>query len=156
MAANWANEEAPTATFLKLVVRDADPALQRVVAFTTPAEHVREMTRRCCNLCTVNSRRDKRPSCTKSSVNVIEHRSGHSERSRGRFMTAAKARSIDATTIDVGVGKMRKSRTVSHFMEVSVAVELLRTQHGAEDARRVALRGQRRARRARSLSRFNF
>ena len=62
----------------------------------------------------------------------------------------------DATTIDVGVSKTPKTRTVSHFMEVSVAVELLRAQHGAEDARRIALREQRRARRARSRSRFNL
>ena len=62
----------------------------------------------------------------------------------------------DATIINVGVSKTPKTRTVSHFMEVSVAVELLCTQHSLEDGRRIALQEQHRARRARSRKRFNF
>ncbi len=52
------------------------------------------------------------------------------------------------------VGK--NGRTVSHFMKVSVAVDLLRAQHGAENARKIALQEQHKARRSRSRRRFNF
>ena len=62
----------------------------------------------------------------------------------------------DATITDVGVSKTPKTRTVSHFMEVSVAVELLRAQHGAQNARKIALQEQQKARRARSRRRFKF
>ncbi len=59
----------------------------------------------------------------------------------------------DATMTDVCVSKTPKTRAVSHFMKVSVAVEVLRAQHGAENARKIALQEQQKARRARSPSR---
>jgi hypothetical protein len=62
----------------------------------------------------------------------------------------------DAMMTDVCVSKTPKTRTVSHFMKVSVAVELLRAQHDAENARKIALQEQQKARRARSWRRFNF
>ena len=62
----------------------------------------------------------------------------------------------DATMTDVGVRKTPKTRAVSHFTKVSVAVELLLAQQGAENAWKIALREQQRARRARSRRRFNF
>jgi hypothetical protein len=61
-----------------------------------------------------------------------------------------------ATITEVGVRKAPRARTVSHFMEVSVAVELLRAQHGTENARKIALQEQQKARRSRSRRRFNF
>jgi hypothetical protein len=61
----------------------------------------------------------------------------------------------DART-GTGVPKPAKTRTVSHFMKVPVAAELLRTEHGDENARRIALQEQQKARRARSRKRFEF
>jgi len=49
-----------------------------------------------------------------------------------------------------------KPRTVSRFMKTTVAVELLRAQHGEANARKIALQEQKRARRARSRLRFEF
>ena len=51
---------------------------------------------------------------------------------------------------------MSKKPFVSHRMDIVVAVERLRTEHGEERARRVALMEQQRARRARSRRRFQF
>jgi len=62
----------------------------------------------------------------------------------------------DATMMDVGVRKTPKTRTVSHFMRVPTAVVLLRAQHGEENARKIALQEQQKARRARSRRRFEF
>ena len=47
-------------------------------------------------------------------------------------------------------------RTVSHFMKAPAAAGLLRERYGEEEARRVALTEQRRAKRARSKRRFAF
>jgi hypothetical protein len=55
-----------------------------------------------------------------------------------------------------GVPRLAKARTVSHFMKPTVAVELLRAQHGDENALKIALQEQQRARRARSRRRFEF
>ena len=62
----------------------------------------------------------------------------------------------DATMTDVGVRKTPRTRTVSHFTKVAVAVELLRAQHGPQNAWKIALKEQQKARRARSRRRFNF
>ena len=55
-----------------------------------------------------------------------------------------------------GTGGPAKTRTASHFMKPTVAAELLRAQHGEENARKIALQEQQRARRARSRRRFEF
>jgi hypothetical protein len=47
-------------------------------------------------------------------------------------------------------------KTVSHFMKATVAIEFLRTQHGEANARKIALKELRNARRARSRRRFDF
>ena len=59
---------------------------------------------------------------------------------------------------ETGNGGVRPAevRTASHFMKVASAVALLRAQHGDVDARKIALKEQRRARRARSRRRFAF
>ena len=60
------------------------------------------------------------------------------------------------TITGAGVETSAKARTVSHFMKAPVAVEILLAQHGETNARRIAMREQRKARRARSRRRFNF
>jgi hypothetical protein len=49
-----------------------------------------------------------------------------------------------------------KAKTVSHFTKPTVAAELLRAQHGEENARKIALQEQQKARRARSRRQFEF
>jgi hypothetical protein len=49
-----------------------------------------------------------------------------------------------------------KARPVSHFMRPPAAVALLCARHGEADARKIALKEQRRAKRARSKRRFAF
>jgi hypothetical protein len=68
----------------------------------------------------------------------------------------AGKRAMRETTTGAGVEGSAKARTVSHFMKGPVAVEILLAQHGEANARRIALREQRKARRARSRRRFNF
>jgi hypothetical protein len=60
------------------------------------------------------------------------------------------------TITGAGVEGSAKARTVSHFMKAPVAVQILLALHGETNARRIALREQRKARRARSRGRFNF
>jgi hypothetical protein len=49
-----------------------------------------------------------------------------------------------------------QAKTVSHFMKATVAIEFLRAQHGEANARKIALKELRKARRARSRRRFDF
>ena len=49
-----------------------------------------------------------------------------------------------------------QAKTVSHFMKATVAIEFLRAQHGDANARKIALKELRKARRARSRRRFDF
>ncbi len=49
-----------------------------------------------------------------------------------------------------------QAKTVLHFMKATVAIEFLRAQHGDANARKIALKELRKARRARSRRRFDF
>ena len=49
-----------------------------------------------------------------------------------------------------------RARRVSLSTKAPIAVELLRAQHGEENARKIALQEQRKARRARSRRHFEF
>ncbi len=49
-----------------------------------------------------------------------------------------------------------QAKTVSHFIKATVAIEFLRAQHGEANARKIALKELRKARRARSRRRFDF
>ncbi len=49
-----------------------------------------------------------------------------------------------------------QAKTLSHFMKATVAIEFLRAQHGDANARKIALKELRKARRARSRRRFDF
>ncbi len=49
-----------------------------------------------------------------------------------------------------------KAKTVSHFMKATAAIEFLRAEHGEANARKIALKELRKARRARSRWRFDF
>jgi hypothetical protein len=60
------------------------------------------------------------------------------------------------TTTGTGAHRSVTAKTVSHFMKASVAVKILLAQHGEANAWRIAMREQRKARRARSRRRFNF
>jgi hypothetical protein len=55
-----------------------------------------------------------------------------------------------------GGARPAELRAVSHFMKAPAAVALLSDQYGEANARRIALREQRRARRGRSKRRFTF
>jgi hypothetical protein len=56
------------------------------------------------------------------------------------------------TTAGTGAHRPVRAKTVSHFMKASVAVEILLALHGEANAGRIAMREQRKARRARSRS----
>jgi hypothetical protein len=60
---------------------------------------------------------------------------------------------IDATPADYGG---LEARRVSPFTRVSTAAKILREQYGEAEARKLALREQQSARRARSRKRFIF
>jgi hypothetical protein len=49
-----------------------------------------------------------------------------------------------------------QAKTISHFMRATATIEFLRAEHGDANARKIALKELRKARRARSLRRFDF
>ena len=69
--------------------------------------------------------------------------------------TYAGERVMSEATTRAGA-RSAKAKTVSHFMKATVAIEFLRAQHGEANARKIAQKELRNARRARSRRRFDF
>ena len=95
----------------------------------------------------------------KNAVVTLSHYT-HFDAQRGACGEGARSglreRVMTDATKGTSIPRSARTKTVSHLMKPTVAVELLREQHGEANAWKIALQEQRKARRARSRRRFEF